>query len=194
LRAELADRGGGMFGVMSAVAALHIELLAGDPAAAVPLGQELYRLHEKLGLQGYLSWSAGTLAQTYYALGRLEDADAWGGRAAELQPSDDPETLGRQARAKVLARRGEHAEAERLAREAIDINDATDMLDAQGDAYTDLAEVLALGGRPERAVEALEQALTRYERKENLVMADRVRVRLSKLQSSDTPAPTTRPS
>ena len=79
--------------------------------------------------------------------------------------------LWRQVRAKVLARRGEHAEAERLAREAVAIGEKTDMLNAQGDAYADLAEVLLLGGQADEAAAALEQALDRYERKENLVMA-----------------------
>ena len=35
--------------------------------------------------------------------------------------------------------------------------------------YADLAEVLLLGGKPDEAVAALEQALDRYERKGNLV-------------------------
>ena len=86
----------------------------------------------------------------------------------------------------MLARRGEHAEAERLAREAIEINDATDMLNEQAGAYADLAEVLALGGSSEGAAEALKQALARYERKENVVMAERVRARLAELRPSET--------
>ena len=85
--------------------------------------------------------------------------------------------LWRQVKAKVLARRGEHAEAERLAREAVAIGDETDMLDAQGDAYADLAEVLLLAGKPDEAAGALEQALERYERKGNLVSAERARTR-----------------
>jgi hypothetical protein len=48
--------------------------------------------------------------------------------------------------------------------------------------YADLAEVLAIGGCPEGAAEALEQALARYERKENLVMAGRTRARLAELR------------
>jgi hypothetical protein len=78
----------------------------------------------------------------------------------------------------VLARRSEHAEAERLARKAIEINDATDMLNAQADAYSDLAEVLSLGGSSDAGAQALGQALERSERKENIVMADRARARL----------------
>ena len=95
--------------------------------------------------------------------------------------SDDALTqmLWRQARAKVLAHRGDHAEAERHTREAVGIGEGTDMLNAQGDAHGDLAEVLLLAGKPAEAAAALEQALERYERKGNLVMAERTRTRLA---------------
>ena len=96
-----------------------------------------------------LSAAAGSLAQALYALDRLDEADAWAGRAAELGASDDVDSRcsgGRSGR-RCCARRGEHAEAERLAREAVAIGDGTEMLDAQGDAYADLAEVLLLAGR-----------------------------------------------
>ena len=118
-----------------------------------------------------------------YALDRLDEADAWAARAAELGASDDAWTqmLSRQARAKVLARRGEHAEAERLAREAVAIGEETDFLNGQGDANADLAEVLLLGGKADEAAAALEQALKRYERKENLAWRERTRARLAEL-------------
>jgi len=195
LRAELAERGGGlMLAVADVVAGIEIELLAGDPAAAVAAGDEGCRVLEELGQESVLSISAGLLAQAYYALGRLEKADSWASRAAELGASDDAVTqmVWRQVNAKVLARRGEHAEAERLAREAVAIGEGTDLLNAQAEACADLAEVLAAGGRPEGAVEALEQALARYERKENLVMAERARARLAKLRPSETATPSTR--
>ena len=59
------------------------------------------------------------------------------------------------------------------------------MLDDTADAHADLGEVLALAGRPEEATGALEEGLTRYERKENLVMAERVRARLAELRQLD---------
>ena len=92
------------------------------------------------------------------------------------------EMTWRQVKAKVLARRGEHAEAERLAREAVAMGEATESLDAQGDANADLAEVLLLGGQRDEAVVALETAVERYERKGNLVSAQRTRTRLAELQ------------
>jgi tetratricopeptide (TPR) repeat protein len=184
VRAELAERGGGIpLANTMGQESVDVELLAGDPAAAVELGEEGCRLLDELGDKSLQSTAAGKLAQALYALDRLEEADAWAGRAAELGASDDAITqmLWRQVRAKVLARRGEHADAERLAREAVAIGEDTDMLVAQGDAYADLAEVLSLAGRPQEAAEALEQAFARYERKGNLVMAGRTRERLQEL-------------
>ena len=59
--------------------------------------------------------------------------------------------LWRQARGKLLARRGELEEGERLAREAVALAEETDMLNVHGDALLDLAEVLALAGRDARS-------------------------------------------
>jgi class 3 adenylate cyclase/tetratricopeptide (TPR) repeat protein len=191
LRAELADLGGGLLLALTyAREGTEIELLAGDPAAAVALGKEGCRLFEELDQPALLSTSAGLLAQAYYALDRPEEACGWADRAAELDAGDDAWTqmLWRQVRAKVHARRGKHSEAERLAREAIEISGDTEMPNSQASAFADLAEVLALAGRPEDAAEALEQALERYERKENLVMAERVRARLAELVVSNTAA------
>ena len=92
--------------------------------------------------------------------------------------------LWRQVRAKVLARRGEHAEAERLASEAVAICDETEMLNAQGDVYADFGEVLILAGKPDDAAAALEQARERYERKGNVVSAQRVRALLAEIQDA----------
>ena len=181
LRAELIERGDRQ--VLAAVEAhgIDVELLSGEPAAAVAAGEESCRLDEEIGHLSGLSTAAAGVAQAYYALGRLEEAERWAARSAEVGADDDAVTqmMWRQARAKMLAQRGEHAEAERLAREAIAIGAETDMLSAQADADADLGEVLLLAGRPEDAAVAFEHALERYERKENLVMAARMRERLA---------------
>jgi hypothetical protein len=92
--------------------------------------------------------------------------------------------VSNQVKAKVLARRGEHGPAERLAREAVAIAEDTDMLDAQGDTYADLGEVLLLTGKGGQAVAALEQAVARYERKGNHVSAQRAQTRLAELRAA----------
>ncbi|MGZ8701910.1 MAG: hypothetical protein ACXWZY_06440, partial [Gaiellaceae bacterium] len=127
------------------------------------------------------STAAANVAQAFYELDRLEDAEAWANRAGELGASEDAPTqiARRRVSAKVQARRGEHVEAERIARAAVSLSEETDMIDAQGDAYLDLAEVLQLAGKADEATAALEEALGRYERKGNLVMAGRTRDRLA---------------
>jgi tetratricopeptide (TPR) repeat protein len=184
-RAELAERGGGvLLANITAFESVWVELWADDPAAAAEFGAAGFRLHEELGEQGFLSFAAAHLAQALYAVDRLDEAEVWAARAVELGAGDEAETqmLRRQVSAKVLARRGEHADAEQLAREAVAIGEGTDALNWQGDANSDLAEVLLLGGKADEAVTALEQALERYERKGNLVMAGRARARLIALQ------------
>ena len=86
--------------------------------------------------------------------------------------------LWRQVQALVDAHRGEHDEAEALAREAVAIGEQTDSLNDQADAICDLAEVLRAAGKNAEAAEALAQALDRYERKKNLPMARQVRALL----------------
>jgi phage shock protein A len=96
--------------------------------------------------------------------------------------------LWRQARALIAARRGDGADAERLAREAVGLADQTDMLNGQASALVHLAEVCILGGQPGEASEPLRQALALYEQKGNVVAAARVRERLEELQAG-VPAP-----
>ena len=188
-RSDLADRGAArQLASITGIMSVEVELLADNPTLAAELGEEGCRLFEELGDKGRLSTAAGYLAQALYRLDRLDEADAWAARAPQLGASDDAITqiLWRQVRAKVLARRGEHAAAEQLAREVAALSEETDMLDAQGDVYADLAEVLTLGGKPEEAIAALEMALARFERKENRASAKRMQERLSQVQ--DAPA------
>jgi class 3 adenylate cyclase len=182
-RAEIADRGGRIaLGTVIGQDEVLVELLAGDPGAAAELGEEACRLLDEAGEKAILSTVAGRLAQALYALDRLEEADRWASRAAELGASDDAMThmLWRQVRAKVLARRGAR-EAESLARAAVAIGEETDMLNMQGDALLDLSEVLLLARKPEEAVAVLEEAVERYERKGNLVSTRRTRTRLAEI-------------
>jgi len=95
--------------------------------------------------------------------------------------------LWRQVQARVHAHRGEHAQAERLVREAIAILDRADGLTHQGDGYWDLAEVLAAADRRDEAAEALEQALDRYGRKKNLAMVAQLEPRLEAMRVEASP-------
>jgi class 3 adenylate cyclase len=188
-RAEIVDRGGGIaLGTAMGQDEVLVELQAGDHAAAAEIGEEACRLFDEQGEKALLSTAAGRLGQALYALDRLDEAEAWARRAAELGASEDVMTqmLVRQVQAKLCARRGEPEEAERLAREAVALGEESDMLNMQGDAHADLGEVLVLVGKAEEAAAALEQALVRYERKGNIASTRRTQARLAEIQSDAT--------
>ena len=185
-RRELAERDAGVALGNALAMAASIELIAGDPDAAARFGEEGSLLLDSLGDKGFLSTTAAILAAAYVELGRLEDAERWADRSAEVGASDDAVTqvLWRQAKARVLARRGRHGDAERLARQAVELAEPTDMIEAQAGAYADLAEVLLLAGNVDEAEAALREAVHRYDRKENVVAAARVRGRLAELRAA----------
>ena len=186
LRNELVERGGAK-AVLAALQGydIEIELLGGDPEAAVAAGEESCRMREELGRWAELSTTAAGLALAYIELDRLGDAERWTARAAELGAAEDATTqmLWRQARARVLARRGDYEQAERLASEAVEIGEATEDLNSKAEVRADLGEVLALAGRPEDAAVASEEALARFEAKENVVRAQQMRERLTELRA-----------
>ena len=166
--------------------AWEVETLAGDPSAAESSARRSCGLLEQLGDSGVRSLASGQLAESLYELGRLDEARRWTETAEELSANDDvvSQMLWRQVRAKVLAREGKHAEAEPLSLEAVHLADETDMLNRQGHARADLAEVLAEAGQLERAAAEFDQALAHYELKGNLVSAASARRRLVELRAA----------
>jgi tetratricopeptide (TPR) repeat protein len=161
----------------------EIESLAGDHQAAAE------RLTVWCGLVAEHGWSSGVgyylgfLARELCLAGRYEEAAQ---RVAEAREVDErspaAQFVWRQAAALVGSHRGEHVDAERLAREGLTHIEQTDSLQAQADAYFDLAEVLEAAGRRDEAIEAWSEALDRYERKGIVPLSRRVRERLAELQ------------
>ena len=154
-----------------------IEMLAGDPSAAERELRRGYTILERMGETGYLSSVAAELAEALYGQGRYEEAEQFTHVSEEVAAPDDlaSQVEWRGARAKVLARRGRLEEAEKLAREAVELAESTDFINMHADSLVDLAEVLRLAGRLHEGAAALGQALELYERKGNLVSADRAR-------------------
>ncbi len=95
---------------------------------------------------------------------------AWSSMSEQSASADDrvSQILWRRVRAKVLARRGEFAAAERLARDAVQVAGSTDYLDFRADALMDLAEVLILAKRRPEGLRAGGEALRLYEAKANI--------------------------
>jgi tetratricopeptide (TPR) repeat protein len=123
------------------------------------------------------------LAWSLCSLGRFEEAVELTQTAEALSASDDvaAQMLWRQARGRILARRGEHEKAERLASEAVALAEDTDMVNFHADALVDSAEISALAGRRDDAYLQLGQALALYEQKGNLVAAASARRELERL-------------
>jgi tetratricopeptide (TPR) repeat protein len=168
-----------------------IEACAGDWAAAERVLREGCEGLIRLGERSYLSTAAAELADALFRLGRDEEAEEWTRCSEEAAATEDiaSQVGWRQARAKVLARRGEHAAAERLAREAVEIGRPTDMLAWRGDSLFDLAEVLRLGGDTAGAAEAAREALGLYEHKGIVPRIERARAFLAALpQPAQPPA------
>jgi class 3 adenylate cyclase len=157
-----------------------VNLLAGRPEEAVePLRKACEALLE-IGETAILASTAALLATAAYALDDLDEADRWCTASEDATAEDDlaAQIQWRGVRAKVTARRGGPERAIELAREAVGIAERTDFVTIHADACVDLAETLELAGRSDEAAEASHRALDLYERKGNLVSAERARSRL----------------
>jgi class 3 adenylate cyclase/tetratricopeptide (TPR) repeat protein len=164
----------------------EIAALVGDHATADAHLRRICDMYERHGSRSVLSTCAPVLGRVLCARGGYDEAEQLAQLGRELGSEQDLATqmLWRQVQALVHAHRGEDAEAERLAREAVEIAERTDSLNNQGDALCDLAEVLAAAGRSDEAALALEQSLDRYERKKNLAMVAQVRPKLGQLRKA----------
>jgi hypothetical protein len=83
--------------------------------------------------------------------------------------------MWRSIRAKIHARRGEHANAADLSREATDLAARSDFLVARADALLDRAEVLSLAGHHAEASASVEDAIHYYMLKGNASQAANAR-------------------
>lgn len=164
----------------------EIELMAGDAETAERVLREGFELLESIGETAYLSTVASLLAEATYLQKRYEEAE----RFSEVSEQNAvPEDLAsqlswRSIRAAVLAQRGEADKAEDLAREAVDIARTTDHLNIHAWTLLALADVLAVGGRAAQAIPIIVEACALYERKGNLVMAEKARTLLAELREA----------
>jgi class 3 adenylate cyclase len=152
---------------MVGMAGGHVELLAGDPEAAVELLMIPWQRYGELGETGFRATTGTMLAEALLLAGRDVEAEAVLDEVETFAATDDfdPQARGRWVRALILSRRGELDEAERFAREAVAIVSVTDYLEVTADAYGALAQVLEATGRMDEARTQWLQALELYERK-----------------------------
>jgi predicted ATPase len=175
-------------GLSLLLAGLHqysgtIELLAGDPEAAERELRTGIEDYERMNELGHLSTTAALYGLALNAQGRDDEAYRYTVVSEESASPDDlaSQVFWRQARALVLARRGELDRALQLGREAVGLAAQTDLLWMHGDALAALAEVLSASGAVNEAIESAEKALGLYETKGDVVSAGKTRALLDRL-------------
>jgi hypothetical protein len=162
-----------------------IETLAGDFDAAAREGIAGCEALEAIGERGWLSTLAGQTALALLEVDRDDEAEHWIGVANAVGGADDviTQALIGEVRARLLSRRGNQAEAERLARDAVGLTERSDMLEAIADAKLNLAVVLQAAGKEAERLHAIEEAAALYERKRHLVGMARTAVLLEAARS-----------
>jgi tetratricopeptide (TPR) repeat protein len=179
-RALIREFGADFYVAGSAQEQAQLELESGEPAAAEIAAREAYEMY--IALRGNdPSSAANLLARALLDQGRIDEADHFTRVSEEKTQPDDvgSQMEWRSARARILVRRGDRAEAEALAREAVALGEPTDYFEFHAQALIALAE--ALSDRSDEAAQCLEDAIRLYERKESVVGAERTRARLREL-------------
>ena len=185
-RAKLEELGWTFLAAQTSFDSGPVEMLAGDLAAAEAELRRDFDALDRMGETNYISTTAAFLAEVLYRQGDLEGAEEHTRISEELAAHDDVSSQfrWRTVRGKILASRGDAAEGEKLAREAVAMIQASDDLNSQGEALIDLAEVLRLGGRTPEATDAAREALALFEAKGNTVSAALARATVQELESA----------
>jgi hypothetical protein len=148
-------------------------MLAGEKHLAVSILDEAHQRLVDIGDPNPII--AAMLSQGMYAIGDFEGARRHADEACTASLNDvmSARHLARGVLAKLLAREGEGAEAERMARGVVAHFESTELLIDHGMALEGLAEVLELSGRPAEAADRLGDAIDVFERKGDIVSAAR---------------------
>ncbi|HEY2640458.1 MAG TPA: adenylate/guanylate cyclase domain-containing protein [Streptosporangiaceae bacterium] len=171
---------------LTSLASSVIELLAGDLTAAESELRTDYQRLEEMGERNYISTTAGLLADVLYRQGRFDESAEFAGICEHLASPDDvaSQFLWRCVRGKLRARHGAIDEAGALLSAAMALIETSDQLDLQGSGLLDFAEVRELAGAPADAAALSEQAAGLFERKGNVVSAQRARRLAERLRST----------
>jgi class 3 adenylate cyclase/tetratricopeptide (TPR) repeat protein len=145
----------------------QVQRLAGNLDEAARLSREGYQAMAAIGDRSFASTIAVNLGEILIDLGQDDEAWRFGAIARDTSSSDDvvSQAGGRAVQARVLSRRGEHAVAEGLAREAADIMSNTDYFDQHAGVLVHLAHVLREADKSGDALVAAREALSLYELK-----------------------------
>jgi ATP/maltotriose-dependent transcriptional regulator MalT len=152
-----------------------VALLAGDAAAAEAVLRTGYEQLEAMGERALLATTAAMLAEALLAQDRDEEAWAFTetGEAAAAPDDLNAHMLCRGVRARLLARQGEIAAADRISAEAVALAAQTDWLSDHADALVARAHVLRAADETSVAIVTVREAVALYERKGNATSAER---------------------
>jgi tetratricopeptide (TPR) repeat protein len=154
-----------------------VRLLAGQPELAEATLRGGAETLAEMTEGSLMATTSAMLAQALYEQGRIDEAYEFCRMAARAGGEDDivTQVIWRGVEAKILARRGHAAEAEALARDAVEQAELTDLLSHRGDAMLDLGEVLHLCGRDAESEKAVRAGIALHEAKGNVAAIARAR-------------------
>jgi ATP/maltotriose-dependent transcriptional regulator MalT len=160
---------------------------SGDWSAASAAYRRNLEEVTKLGHVSVASTQAAELARALAHLDEIDEAAESARKALRIGSADDiaTQTLAAAALALVTSKRGAHGDAVDLARSAVGFANRSDWLTLQSDAYLVLADVEARRGDLTGAHLAAEEALTRFQAKENIVGEARAMTVLAGLDAGD---------
>ena len=154
-----------------------VELIAGDPDAAIDPLRSAYEGLGTLGVGADAGQAAALLATALLACGEADEAELMAGESEALAGQNLKTAIAwRIARAQVLAARAELEAGAALAAEAVEIAAATDLVLDHADACVVLADLRELSGDGPGAQQALADARRLYEAKGATVPAARLTV------------------
>jgi hypothetical protein len=142
-----------------AMTSVSIEVRAGDLEAAERASRAGIEELDRLGDRAFYATAVLGLAEILLRQERDEEAEGQVRVVRETSSPDDVTNItGADAvEGVLLARRGELAKGERLARAAADLIETTDFYDARGMVHEFLAQTLALAGKRDEALAAAER-------------------------------------
>jgi DNA-binding SARP family transcriptional activator len=164
----------------------QIALMAGDLRNARETLESNCRALEQSGDRAYLATRRAMLADVLYRTASY-DAAAEHARAAQSGSTTDDiatEWLWRSVEARLAARAGDAARADRLIGAAEDMLAGTEAVVLQGRCLLHAAEVLSLTGRMRDAVAAVEKAVRVFEKKGDIVETGAARAFLAEMTES----------
>ncbi len=174
-RKTLRDLGQGVNTASTGIDLVRVELHGGDLTIAEREARADYEFLATIGETYYLSTIAALLSRVVRDQGRDDEALILSKTAEETTAADDIESqaLWRSIRAPIVARAGNTALAEELARTALEMVRRTEAPSLQADALSELASVLQVSKKVNDARRAIDEAIALYTLKGDSVSAAR---------------------